>query len=76
MHWLVAAGIVLQYLLGERAEEAAEAGALQLQLASLAQHKSIGITLLLVVLLRIVWRQIMTPPPLPQAYINLSLIHI
>ena len=70
MHWLVAAGIVLQYLLGERAEEAAEAGALQLQLASLAQHKSIGITLLLVVLLRIVWRQIMTPPPLPQAYIN------
>lgn len=70
MHWLVAAGIVLQYLLGERAEEAADAGALQLQLASLAQHKSIGITVLLVVLLRIVWRLVLAPPPLPQGYIN------
>gem|GEM_PF-1856102 len=64
----MAAGIVLQYLLGERAEEASDAGALSLQLASLAQHKSIGITVLALAVLRIVWRLLNQPPELPQTY--------
>ena len=68
LHWLVAAGIVLQYLLGERAEEAAEAGKLSLQLASLAQHKSVGITVLALALVRVIWRALNQPPELPETY--------
>lgn len=56
LHWLVAGGIILQFVLGERAEEAAEAGDLLGQLAALAQHKSIGITILGLALLRVLWR--------------------
>ena len=68
LHWLVAAGIVLQYLLGERAEEAAETGALSLQLASLAQHKSVGMTVLVLAALRVIWRLLHQPPELPETY--------
>lgn len=68
LHWLVAAGIVLQYLLGERAENAADSGQLALQLASLAQHKSVGITVLALAIARVIWRMLSRPPQLPTAY--------
>jgi len=68
LHWLVAAGIVLQYLLGERAEDAADTGQLLLQLASLAQHKSVGISILGLAVLRVVWRALHKPPQLPHSY--------
>lgn len=64
LHWLVAAGIVLQFMLGERAEEAAVNGDLPAQLAALAQHKSIGITVLGLALMRVIWRAVM-PVQLP-----------
>jgi len=72
LHWLVACGIVLQFILGQRAEEAAAIGNLPSQLAALAQHKSIGITLLGLALLRLVWRLVQPPvnapyPPAPSA---------
>lgn len=70
LHWVVAGAIVLQYLLGERAEEAAANNELMVQLAALAQHKSIGITVLALVLLRILWRFLQPPPPLPDSYTN------
>ena len=61
LHWLVAGGIVLQFILGERAEEAAATNNLPGQLAALAQHKSIGITVLGLALLRLLWRFIQPP---------------
>lgn len=63
LHWLVAGGIALQFILGERAEEAAANGDLPGQLAALAQHKSIGITVLGLALLRLLWRLVQPPTP-------------
>ena len=70
LHWLVAGGIVLQYMLGDRAADATEAGERQLTLISLAQHKSIGITVLMLATLRILWRLLNPPPPLPTTYVE------
>lgn len=64
LHWLVAGGIVLQFVLGERAEEAAADGDLPGQLAALAQHKSIGITVLGLAVLRLIWRYVQPTPEL------------
>jgi cytochrome b561 len=65
LHWLVLALIGLQYVLAETAEE------LPLgmeKLARLSQHKSVGITILLLALVRIAWRLMdrpPAPPPMP-----------
>ena len=61
LHWLVAGGIVLQFVLGERAEEAGLRQDLPGQLAALAQHKSVGITVLGLAILRVCWRFIAPP---------------
>ncbi len=53
LHWLVAGLIVLQYVLAEAAEEAASDLA---ALALLAQHKSVGITVLVLAIIRLAWR--------------------
>ena len=63
LHWLVAGGIVVQYLLAELAEKAADRGEQLTQLAVLANHKSMGITLLVLVAFRLLWRSFNRPPP-------------
>ncbi len=65
LHWLIAGAIVLQYVLAELAEAAADSGSTLAQLALLANHKSVGMTILAAALLRIVWRWRFPPPALP-----------
>lgn len=65
LHWSVAALIVTQYVLAQLAERAEDSDARLAQLALLANHKSVGITILGLALLRIVWRLISPPPEMP-----------
>lgn len=67
LHWSVAALIVTQFVLGKLAERAADDGSKLTQLALLANHKSVGITILMLALLRVGWRFIAPPPALPTA---------
>jgi len=65
LHWIVVGLIIVQYVLAEAAEE------LPLgmeKLAVLSRHKSVGITLLLIALVRVAWRLFdrpPAPPPMP-----------
>jgi cytochrome b561 len=62
LHWTIVALIIVQYVLANRAED------LPLgpdKISTLATHKSIGITILGLVVLRLVWRLLNPPPPLP-----------
>lgn len=65
LHWLVVAAIILQYVLAELAEQAAVSGSVIQQLALLAHHKSVGMTILVLALARLLWRWRHQPPPLP-----------
>lgn len=68
LHWWIAGMIVLQFVLAKLAERADEAGTPLAQLALLANHKSVGITILLAAILRIAWRLFKPPPaalPMP-----------
>lgn len=65
LHWVIAALIVLQYILAQLAENAEESGSALRQLALLANHKSVGVTIVLLVLARIGWRIANPPPRLP-----------
>lgn len=61
-HWIIAALIVIQFTLAWSAED------LPLgmhKLALLARHKSFGMTILMLVILRLAWRLGHAPPPLP-----------
>lgn len=62
LHWLVLILLIAQFLLAEAAEDAPEGAE---QLATLAWHKSIGITILLLAFTRVAWRLFDRPPPLP-----------
>jgi len=62
LHWLVLILLIAQFLLAEAAEDAPEGAA---QLATLAWHKSVGITILLLAFTRVAWRLFDRPPPLP-----------
>lgn len=62
LHWLVLVLLIAQFLLAEAAEDAPEGAA---QLATLAWHKSVGITILLLAFIRIAWRLFDRPPPSP-----------
>lgn len=66
LHWVVAGMIVLQFILANLAEGAAEANRALRQLVLLANHKSVGITILLLVIVRLLWRRFAPPPALPQ----------
>ena len=62
LHWIIAGLVVGQVVLGKIAEE------LPLgldKLALLARHKSVGITILALAVIRLVWRLIDRPPPPP-----------
>jgi cytochrome b561/polyisoprenoid-binding protein YceI len=60
LHWLIAAAIVLQIVLSSRME-----GRTPEAFAVTQLHKSIGITILLLSLVRLGWRLSHPPPPLP-----------
>lgn len=62
LHWLVAGMIVLQFVLAQLADNASSD---LRELALLANHKSVGITILAVATVRVLWRFLNPPPPLP-----------
>ena len=61
LHWLIAIGVIAQWRIAQSAEHAAsrEAGK-----QIMANHFSLGVTLLVLVLLRLAWRWISPNPPL------------
>jgi cytochrome b561/polyisoprenoid-binding protein YceI len=65
LHWLVVGLVAMQFVLAEMAEHAQDSGALLQQLALLANHKSLGLTVLGLVLVRLFWRMVHPPPDLP-----------
>jgi len=60
LHWAIALAIVLQIILAGRME-----GRTPTAFALTQLHKSVGITILLLTLLRIAWRLVKPPPPMP-----------
>ncbi len=62
LHWAVVIGITLQFVWAWRIEEA---DSIRQQFQLVTQHKSIGMTVLLLVLVRIGWRLFNRPPSLP-----------
>jgi cytochrome b561 len=64
LHWAVVAGILLQFVWAWRIDEVES---IRREFALVNQHKSIGMTVLLLALIRIGWRAFNRPPPLPAA---------
>lgn len=62
LHWLIVILVLLQFLLGFKAHGLPVS--LE-RLMLLARHKSIGITILLLMILRVAWRLYSPPPGLP-----------
>lgn len=60
LHWLIAAAIIFQIILGWRAGDAPKGPS---AFAMIQLHKSIGITILLLSLARLAWRLTHRPPP-------------
>lgn len=61
-HWLVVAMIIFQYIWAWRIDEA---DGLRDRLELVTQHKTMGMTILSIALLRLLWRLFNRPPPLP-----------
>ena len=61
-HWLVAAIILVQFVLGKVAEGMSISPA---KIDTFVWHKSLGVTVLLIVLLRLAWRLFDSPPDAP-----------
>ena len=62
LHWLIAALIVVQFMLAWMADDLPIG---MQKLAMLARHKSFGMTVLMLAVLRLLWRLLHRPPPLP-----------
>ena len=60
LHWAIAALVVVNWRLAEGAEHAPEAEAREI----MGTHFSIGVTILVLILLRLAWRIAHRPPPL------------
>ena len=66
LHWLIALLIISQFIMGLWMVPAINDPLQQAQAFKIYQlHKSIGLTVLLLVLLRFIWRITHRPPPLP-----------
>lgn len=65
LHWVIALGIVTQYFLAEAAEET-EAAAVE-PFSAAGIHAALGVTLLVLAVLRLAWRAIELPPERPLA---------
>lgn len=66
LHWAIAFAIALMIPLGFWMHEAAEDGGGAELYTAYQLHKSIGLTVLALSLVRLVWRLINPPPPLPE----------
>ncbi len=64
LHWLIAAGIVFMVVLGWYMADLPLTAPNKFDLYQL--HKSVGITILLLSVLRVLWRLLNLPPPLPE----------
>jgi cytochrome b561 len=62
LHWIVAALIVTQFVLASLADDLPNGAA---KFAMLARHKSVGMTILMLAVLRWLWRLGHAPPALP-----------
>jgi cytochrome b561 len=69
IHWAVAALIVLQFTLARMAKDLPLGGH---KLELLARHKSVGMTVLMLAVLRLAWRLLKTIPPLPSSMSKLE----
>lgn len=65
-HWLIAILVVANYVLASMAEDLPRAA----QGAYMAPHKAIGVSILLLSILRLGWRLGHKPPPLPESIPN------
>lgn len=65
-HWIIAALILVQFFLATSASDADEAGQLAIYSTALANHMSVGITILVLVALRLTWRLWKPQPSLPE----------
>lgn len=68
LHWAIAGMIVLQFVLARLAENAEDVSPVR-ELALLANHKSVGISILILAIVRLGWRKFQDPPtplPMPQ----------
>lgn len=61
LHWLIAIAVIAQWRIAESAEQAASEAAGR---AIMANHFSLGVTTLILVLLRLGWRLVRPNPPL------------
>jgi cytochrome b561 len=61
LHWAIVALIIVQYVLAQRADALRGLA----KVAPLAQHKSFGMTILFLVLLRLIWRWLNPVPKTP-----------
>src|SRR6056297_158130 len=64
LHWLVVFGITAQFVWAWRIDEA---DSIRTQFALVNQHKSIGMTVLALVVIRLLWRAFNRPPPFPSS---------
>src|SRR6202142_2074949 len=62
LHWIIAGLIVTQFTLGWMADDLPLG---MRRLALLARHKSFGMTVLMLAVLRLLWRLLNRPPELP-----------
>ncbi len=65
LHWLVAGLVVVQFVLANLAERAEDADDLVRELALFANHRSVGITILTLIVIRLLWRWRHPVPRLP-----------
>lgn len=60
LHWAIAIAVIANWRIAETAEHAPEAQAREI----MGSHMSLGVTILVLVLLRLAWRLVHRPPPL------------
>jgi len=65
LHWLIAGMVIVQFILAKMADLAGDVDNSVRELALLANHRSVGITILALVIVRLVWRLKNAPPALP-----------
>lgn len=63
LHWLIAILVIVNWRIAEGAEHLEGAA----KSAAIAPHKAIGITILVLTVLRLLWRMAHKPPALPEA---------
>jgi len=73
LHWLIVALIITQFTLATLFDDLPPSAR---KLALLARHKSVGITILMLAVLRLLWRSTNPTPPLTHALLYLLLFAV